>query len=416
MRLPVLILLTAAATAVPAVTAAPAAMAAPATAADLTLETVVAVGKPSAERLATESFLTAAARELSLSRGILLEGVAVSAEAGPRRSPDGDGSDFAVGLELPLAGDRAEREAAIELFADAERVLPVAAELEAGLALRLAYVDAWEATEGLVLAERQAASAEGWLQVVEARVAAGAEAPYETSLVVAEVGLARLALAEARVREQVSWSELEARAAVGATPRRLAEPLSADSGREAAVERKEVEGVLTVSTLTRASELRSSLKQALIRLDDARGASRWSLQATAAQEGEEDVARLGLGYRLPFARQNAARVTARDAAIAEERRGAELERARLEGRLRGAEARAASFASGLTATSTFSPREIEEALAALEARVTTGRDRPSAVLPLRRQLLGALLTELAARAAEARAVFLLQTLKAEISQ
>lgn len=416
MRLPVLILLTAAATAVPAVTAAPAAMAAPATAADLTLETVVAVGKPSAERLATESFLTAAARELSLSRGILLEGVAVSAEAGPRRSPDGDGSDFAVGLELPLAGDRAEREAAIELFADAERVLPVAAELEAGLALRLAYVDAWEATEGLVLAERQAASAEGWLQVVEARVAAGAEAPYETSLVVAEVGLARLALAEARVREQVSWSELEARAAVGATPRRLAEPLSADSGREAAVERKEVEGVLTVSTLTRASELRSSLKQALIRLDDARGASRWSLQATAAQEGEEDVARLGLGYRLPFARQNAARVTARDAAIAEERRGAELERARLEGRLRGAEARAASFASGLTATSTFSPREIEEALAALEARVTTGRDRPSAVLPLRRQLLGALLTELAARAAEARAVLLLQTLKAEISQ
>ncbi len=411
MRLPVLIFLVAEATA---------ATAAPAAAAELTLETVVAAARPSAERLAAESFLTAAARELSLSRGILLEGMAVSAEAGPRRSPDGDGSDFALGLELPLAGDRTEREAALDFFAEAEKVLPAAADLEAGLALSLAYVDAWEATEGLVLARRQETSVADWLQVVEARVAAGAEAPYETSLVGAELGLARLALAEALVQEQIAWSELAARAAVGATPERLAEPLSASSGRKAVEAGKAVESVHPVWALTRASELRSALRQALIRLDVARGGSRWSLQATAAQEGEEDVARLGLGYRLPFAGQNAARVTARDAALAEERRGAELERARLEGRLRGAEARAGALAAGVApgvgAPATLSPLEIEEALVALEARVTAGRDRPSAVLPLRRQLVGALLTELAARAAEARAVFLIQTLKAEISQ
>ena len=291
-------------------------------------------------------------------------------------------------------------------------MLPAAAELEAGLALRLAYVDAWEATEGLVLARRQATSAADWLGVVEARVFAGAEAPYETSLVVAEVGLARLALAEASVQEQIAWSELEARAAVGAIPKRLADPLSATPGLDAEGAGNGVERVLPVSTLTRASELRSSLRQALIRLDDARGASRWLFLATAGQEGEEEVARLGLGYRLPFAGQNAARVTARDAALAEERRGAELERARLEGRLRGAEARLAALAGTcdpLPAGDRRGPRRPRSA-------GTTGRDRPSAVLPLRRQLVGALLTELAARAAQARAVFQIQTLKAEISQ
>jgi hypothetical protein len=397
MRLPVMILLVAAA---------------PAAAADLTLENVLAAARPSAERLAAASFLTATARELSLSRGILLEGVAVSAEAGPRRTPDGDDSDFAVGLELPLAGDRAERDAALDLFAEAERVLPAAAELEAGLALRLAYVDAWEATEGLVLARRQEASAAEWLQVVETRVAAGAEAPYETSLVLAEVGLARLALAEASMRERIAWSELEARAAVGAMPQRLADPLPAVSGFGAKGARNPVDHVLSVSTLARASELIASLRQALLRLEDARDTSRWSLLATAAQEAEEDVARLGLGYRLPLAGQNTARTTARDAALAEERRGAELGRARLEGRLRGAEAGLAALGEQATLAS----QEIEVALLALEARVRSGRDRPSAVLPLRRQLAGALLTELAARAAQTRAVFELQTLKSEILQ
>ena len=101
-----------------------------------------------------------------------------------------------------------------------------------------------------------------------------------------------------------------------------------------------------------------------------------------------------------------------DAALEEGRRGAELERARLEGRWRGAKAGLAALA----ASATLSAQEIEVALVALEARVTTGRDRPSAVLPLRRQLLGALLTGLAARAAEARAVFQIQTLEAEIAQ
>jgi outer membrane protein, heavy metal efflux system len=397
MRFPVLMLLVAAT---------------PAMAVELTLETVLAAARPSPERLAADRFLAQAARELSLSRGIVLDGLELTAEAGPRRSPESDGSDFAVGVELPLAGDRGEREAALDLFAEAERLLPAAADLEAGLALRLAYVDVWEATEALELARRQVSGAEEWLRMVAARVAAGAEAPYESSLVAAELGLARLALAEAREQEQVAWSELRARSEVGAEPAGLVGPGPATL-RPPGSPRGDVDGDGSAgeSVLVRAIEVRSALEQALLQLDAARGASRWSLLATAAQEGEEDVARLGVGYRLPFGGQTVARETARDAALAEERRGAELERARLDGRWRGAEARASELAGEVA----LSPQEIEAALAALEARVTTGRDRPSAVLPLRRQLIGALVTELAARAAQARAVFLIQTLKAEMA-
>lgn len=389
------------------------AVAAPAAANELTLEGVLAAAQPSVERLAAESFLAAAARELSQSRGIALGGVAVTAEAGPRSSPEASSTDFSVGFELPLAGDPSASAAARDLFAETKPVLLAAAELEAGLELRLAYVDAWEATEALELARRQAASAESWLEVVEARVAAGAEAPYETSLVGAEVGLARLAVAEARAREQLAWSELQARAAVGAVPRRLAEPRPAtpSAGDEAGGENDRsrlFEGTL----LARAVELRSALTLALVNLDVARGASRWSLLATAAQEGEEDVARLGVGYRLPLAGQDAARATARDAALAEQKRSAELERMRLDARLRGAEERAEALAE----TDIVSIKEVEDALLALEARVTAGRDRPSTVLPLRRQLIGALQTGLAARADRARANFLIETLKAEISR
>ncbi len=398
MRLPLLILL---------------ATAAPAAAADWTLDSALAAARPSAERLAAEALLATAARDLALSRSVVLDGVALTVEAGPRRSAEDDGSDLAVGVEMPLAGDRAERQAAIDLFAEAEQVLRAAADLEAGLALRLAYVDAWEATEGLALARRQAAGAESWREVVEARVAAGAEAPYEASLVVAELGLARLALAEAREQAQLAWSELLARAAVGPVPTRIAEPrLSTLPVLVPAGDEPGIDSGRVGSLLARAVELRFALARALVSLDAARRGSRWSLLAIAAQEGEEDVARLGVGYRLPLAGQNAARTTARDAALAEQARAAELERARLEGRLRGAKERAAA----LEGSAPLTTQEIEDALTALEARVTTGRDRPSVVLPLRRQLVGAFLIELRARAALARAAFQIHTLTAEISR
>jgi outer membrane protein TolC len=51
-----------------------------------------------------------------------------------------------------------------------------------------------------------------------------------------------------------------------------------------------------------------------------------------------------------------------------------------------------------------SPEDLERARRALAARVVEGKERPSAVLPLRRQLLESRLAALAAEALRARAI------------
>lgn len=378
--------------------------AAPAATPALDLAGALRAARPSPERLAAESALAAAERDLSLSHGLLLEGPALRIEAGPRRTPSGDGSDLALDVDLPLAADRTERRAAGEAYRRAREDMLDAADLEARLGLQLVYLDAWETGEALALAERDLAAAESWLTATEARIAAGADAPYEATLVAAEVGVARLNLAAARERRQVTWSELFVRADVGETPVVLREPVG---GNMEAGPR----GVES-STLARALDSRAALERALVTLEAARAESRWALGATFAREGEEDVARLGLGYRIPLAGQVAARSAARVAALAESSRSAEIGRARLGGRLAGALDRL----GGLRTAKPLFPPDIDRALAALDARLAAGKDRPSQVLPLRRQLVGALRTALAARAASLRAAFEIEALTTETSR
>jgi outer membrane protein, heavy metal efflux system len=368
------------------------------------LDAVLQRARRSPERLATEALLAEAERELSHSRGFLVEGALLTVEAGPRRSPEGEESDFALGVDLPLAADRAARRAARDAFVAAKPDLLASADLEAGLALRLAYVDAWEAAETLTLARRQAETTAIWLDAVQARVEAGTEAPYEATLVIAEAGHARLALAEARGRAQVTWSVLAARAEIGTEAELLEEPLLPPrTGLENAG------GELSSATLARAITLRSDLARALLELEAARAGGRWSLIASGAREGREEVAHVGAGFRIPFSGESRLRAAALRAALAEEEHRARAEQLLFEGRLLGARERGA----GLAQDAPVSPFEMERALAALQARVAVGRDRPSAVLPLRRQLLAALLTELAARAAALRAAFEIQILTTE---
>jgi hypothetical protein len=365
------------------------------------LETVLRDAGPSPERLAAERELAAARRELSLSSGVVLEGPVVAVEAGPRRSPEGDSTDLALELDLPLAADGAARRRALEALRAAEPALRGAADVEGRLALRLAYLEAWEAGEARRSSQQAVEAASGWLEAVEARVAAGADAAYESALVASELGSARLALAEARAREETAWSALGARAAVGERASRLQAPAPP---RSVAVDAR-----LERSLVARAVAARAELETALVALAASRSASRWSLRGGAAREGDEDVARLGLGYRLPLPGQRDARTAERDAAVAETARRAEIERATLEGRLVAARARLAELERGAT----VSPAEVRRALAALDARVEAGKDRPSAILPLRRQLLDALSTELAIRGARLRAAFEIQALTRE---
>ncbi|MDX1998240.1 MAG: hypothetical protein SF066_11020 [Thermoanaerobaculia bacterium] len=379
------------------------ALVAPATTSALDLNQVLAAARSSETRLAAEAELAAAARELSLSRGRLLDAPTLTVETGPRFSPSGDDFDLALGLEAPLAADQAEHRAAVEALAAARHDLLAAADLSARLDLELAYVDAWEAAEAVGLAEREVETVSAWLAVVAARVAAGAEAAYETTLVASELQASRLALVGARERHRVTWAELGALAAIPAEPQGLVEPQEpffADSER----------GVET-SLFARAIRADAALERSLATLAVARAGSRWSVLGSLGREGEEEAARVGLGLRLPLSGQVQARQAALAAEVAAAGRSAELDLARLEARWAGARERLA----GVGPTTLLPSAEVERALAALDARVSAGKDRPSQVLPLRRQLVSALATALTARAARLRASFEIAALTLEAS-
>ncbi|MDX1998358.1 MAG: hypothetical protein SF066_11615, partial [Thermoanaerobaculia bacterium] len=290
----------------------------------------------------------------------------------------------------------------VQALGAARRDLPAAAELATRLALELAYVDAWEAAAALDLAGREVAAVAAWLETTAARVAAGAEAPYETTLVAAELQASHLALGAARERHRVTWAELRALADVAGEPQALSEPMEpADLG---------ALGV-EASLFARALRAGVALERSLAALAAARAGSRWSVLGSLGREGEEEVARVGLGFRVPIPGQAQARQEALAAEIAAAERSTELELARLAARWAGARERRAAVEASLL----HAPAEVEGALAALDARVAAGKDRPSQVLPLRRQLMGALSTALAARAARLRAGFEVAALTREVS-
>lgn len=373
----------------------------PSAAPALDLDQVLRAARPSAARLAAEADLAAARRELSLSRGRLLDTPTWTLETGPRSAPSGDDFDLALGIDVPLAADQAERQTALAAYDAARFDLLAAAELGSRLTLQLAYVEAWEAAERVVLGEREVETVAAWLASVEARVAAGAEAPYETSLIAAELQNSRLALAAARERRQVAWAELRALADVPEQQLGLLEP--------AEPLLPEIVPAVGTTLFARAIASKAALDRALAALAAARVGSRWSVGASVAREGEEEVARVGLGYRPPLPGQAESRAAALAADLASSTRSAELELARLEARLAGARERAAGFVPGIL----IAPAEVEGALAALDARVRAGKDRPSQVLPLRRQLVGALATALSARGARLRSSFEIAALTLE---
>jgi outer membrane protein TolC len=361
--------------------------------------------RPAPQLLAVETELAAAAAVLARSRGWRLDEATLSLEAGPRDGTDGTTADLAVALDVPVAQDRNEHANATAAWLRARTDLVAAASLEARLDLELAYVDAWLAGAVVRYREAELGTVERWHASVVERVRAGADAPYEATLLAAEVDATRVALAEARGAAAQTWAQLAARAEVGAQPIPLAEPNAAPPPTPAAAT------MLAPSVTSRAITSRADLDRALAELDAARDRSRWSLTSSLAREGDESVARFGGGYRLPLGDLTPARTRALAAQLAEIGRRAEVERAALEARRREAEAHLAALPS----TTLLDASQVDQALVALTARLDSGRDRPSEVLPLRRQLQNAQVTSLMSKATRLRAAFTLATLNNEVT-
>lgn len=355
----------------------------------LTFSEALATRRPSPHELDAQALVAEARRAAAGAGSLAGEAPSLSALAGPRRDEDGSSNpDIALGIELPLLNGRSIR---AELSAQIDSTVPslmAGARALAAADLASAFVDAWLAQATAEVREQDLAATETWLAATRRRVEAGADPPYEPTLVAGERDRALVELVAVRRQVELAWGEVAGRAEVGPAP----SPVTLD-GLPAA---PGIEGVREGS-VEASIGAREHLALALARARGSAARSRWALQSEVAAEGRERLAHLGVAYRVPLRGERSAIV--QEQAAAEERARRDAQGAHVALRARVAAARAALASSA----EVLAGEDLDRAQVALGVRLAEGKERASQVLPLRRQLLEARLAGLAARAARARA-------------
>lgn len=351
---------------------------APLTPAPLTFDQLLTNVAPDPLTLRLEADLAARQRQLAATGGLLREGATVAVEAGRRTGPNGASTDKTAEVDLPLmlaAGDRQRAGASLDRL---QGPLLALAKAESRHRLRQAYLDAWLEMRQVAQRQSQMALMGTWLKVAQARVDSGADPAYQADLVRGDLLKLETELSEAQRRWIEAWGRLRSLADLPLEPQPLASPgtakLPALENATRAFEQSLYRRVQTdraTADLT-AFELEQSLKR-----------SRWSLRGSYASEGDERIAKLGVGFRLPrpgeLSAQNRERATGRRALERESQNAA----SQLESRFQAALARARSFPGTVELPSFGS------ALAAVDVRLKEGKERPSEALLIRRQLLEA---------------------------
>ncbi len=368
----------------------------------ITLDTVLAQRRAGPAELRAEAELAEARRAVVEAASRQREAPVVAFEAGPRRTAGSTAADVAVDLELALLRRGGERSELVDALSAAEGAVRSAARAATVRTVRDAYVEAWAAGERVLLRERDAAIVERWLALARRRVEAGADPPFEAEIVAAQLQGARLALAQARAEALGSWGALRAWATLPEAPAALAEPSTPASPSPAPVDAGTTAAVAAVRA-------RARLAASLLRLGSARDRSRWRLSSSLAREGDEDVAHLGFALRLPRHGEEQAILGATDAEVRAVDREADLETTAIAARAAAAAALLRELAAAPQAP------DLEAIIAALDARLAEGKDRPVEALPLRREVLIQLEEALDRRVAAHRAAAALAELTTEVT-
>ena len=355
----------------------------------LTLPEVLEARRPSAEEVSL-GLLVAEARRLAVGAGTrFAEGASASVVAGPRRSDEtGDDGDVGVAVEVPLLSRAGGRAALARTLAQSESVLAVGSASIAAADVAAAFVDVWLAQATASVRAEDLRAADEWLAVAQRRVEAGADPPYEPTLVAGERDRALVELVAARREAELAWGALAALSDIGTEPG----PVTLD-GMPAVRPGSAAEA----TQVRAATAARRELEVALAAARSGASRSRWALATEVAAEGDERFAHVGVAYRLPLRGEGAA--------IEQERAAAELEAAReAEAALASVRARLGAAEAALdSAGPAIGNDALVQAQQALAVRLIEGKERASQILPLRRQLLEARLAGLAARAAVVKA-------------
>lgn len=345
----------------------------------LSYDDILQRARTSPQQTRTDALLAERHRALNATRGFLREGPSLAFSAGPRRRPEQPTTtDQSVEVDLPLflsPGTRRRLEASL---GQADPALRNASRIEARFHLRRAYLEAWLAERLLQLREADLATVQTWLKAAQARLDAGADPGFQTSLVEGEVLRAQADLDEARRQRLNTWAGLRAMSEVPGLPVPLADPGPAES-----LPSGELQAKFEASTLHRAIQSRLDLEQQALRHQEALATSRWSLRGSFSREGGERVSKVGLAYR--FSRPGEAQALHRETETALQATRRELESALLE--------LDTQFQSALARLQSATPPApftgFARSLQAVSLRLSEGRERPSEALPIRRQLLEA---------------------------
>ena len=369
----------------------------------LALEQALAAARPGPAELAAQAELARTRHLAAATAGRLADGWSLAFSGGPRRAEDDSGTDLAAEIEVPLLAGGDARAELLRHLARVEELLPRAAQAETREALAASYAEAWAAQEIETLRAEALGAADAWLAQARSRVDAGAEAPFEADLVVLERQRAATALRAARAARLVAWGALAAAATLPEEPVPLAAP-PVSAPPDAGSARRQLPSALALHAV----DARAALARSALDLQRTRDESRWSLRSTLGREGEEEVAHVGVAYRMPRANERELAQRAVEAERDAVTRDAELARAGLFSRLESALVEAGGEPADLAVDS------ITRTRGALTARLLEGKSRPSEVLPLRLQLLAAEEAAIERRATLARATATLERLLTEV--
>lgn len=349
----------------------------------LTLDQALAQARSGLAEARLEADLAELEADLGQTRGLLREGPSLAAQAGWRRQPpDGDGADFGLEIELPLAS-KASREGRASLqdaLAGSRETLLGAARLADRQKILAAFLELWGAQRRLALRRDDERLLREFAGRLREQIAAGAVAAFHSGLVEAELRAAQGLAAEAGAAESLAWARLRGLADFPATPipqlERPAWPVAAPPGP--------------------GSPLAAEALLAEKRLADSRSAwnlyrqlSRSGVAASLAREGDEDVLLVGWRWRIPFQGERQA---------LERRRAGELSWRDIDTRQQLAELEARQRSSrdllaALPAGAGDRPA-LDTVWQAAELRVREGKDTPAEAMNIRRALISAQLTAL----------------------
>lgn len=342
----------------------------------LTYEVLLSRATADPVLLRLEADLAARQRQLAATGGILREAPTLTAEAGRRTGPVATGTDRMAQVEAPLLMAPSTRLEAAQSLDRAQGSLLALARAEARHRLRLAYLDAWLAAAQLRLRSSQLELTKTWVQVAQARVDSGSDPAYQADLVKGDLLRLRTEHGEAQRKASEAWAALRALTDLPADLQSLADP-----GPPALPAPEGLPDAFLKSLLRRALADRIAADRTAFDLQQAIKASRWTLKGSYASEGDERIARLGVGFRLPrsgeLGAQKREAATGRNAL----NREAEATAFQLESRFQTALIRLHTFGEPPTAHS------FDTAMKAVDLRLQEGKERPSDALLLRRQLL-----------------------------